>query len=349
MNNKAFGLDIGATTMKLVWLSHEKDGYKLQSCLLAPTPPKGMLSSSPLDEEEMSNSIKKAVIEANIKTKQVNLALAENQVYTKVIDMPNLSDRELSSAIYWEAEQYIPVPLSNITLVWSVLKRPPKTAASEKMQVLMVGAPTALIKKYQQIIGSAGLSISSMETELLATVRSLVGSIGPNQSFPPSLIVSIGAVSTSIAIVRENVLVFTYSTQIGGAAINRAIATDFGLTPQQAEEYKKVYGISGKSLGGRIGEATAPILMSIVSEVKKALAFYSQKYKDDLPIAQIVLSGGTAKLPGIELFFAENCGIETLMANPWKILTSQQVPKEILDNASDYTIAVGLAMKDESR
>jgi type IV pilus assembly protein PilM len=133
---------------------------------------------------------------------------------------------------------------------------------------------------------------------------------------------------------------------VGGSAINRAIATDFGLTLQQAEEYKKVYGVSGKSLGGKIGQATEPILNSILMEVKKSLAFYSQKYKDEGPIRQILLSGGTAKLPGIDLFFANNSGIETAIANPWKVLSSQTIPKEVLDNASDYTIAVGLAMRN---
>src|SRR3990167_8029640 len=140
MNKKAFGLDVGATTMKLVWLGGQK-GFTLLSCLIAPTPPKGMFSSSPIDEEEMAQAIKKAMEEANIKAKSVNVALPENQVYTKVIEMPVLSDRELTSAIYWEAEQYIPVPLSNITLVWSVLKRPKSPSPTEKMEVLMVGAP----------------------------------------------------------------------------------------------------------------------------------------------------------------------------------------------------------------
>lgn len=354
MNRKAFGLDVGATTMKLVWLGGQRSqkegvgGFSLLSCLLAPTPPKGMLSESPIDEEEMAQVIKKAAEEANIKTKTVNVALPENQVYTKVIEMPVLSDRELAQAIYWEAEQHIPVPLSNITLVWNVLKRPKTPSPAEKMEVLMVGAPTALIKKYQKVLGMAGFTINSMETELLASVRSLaVGT--PTDPFPPSVIVSIGAVSTSLTIVREGEMVFTYSTQIGGAAINRAIATDLGLTPQQAEEYKKVYGVTGKSLGGKIGQSTSPILTSIVSEAKKAIAFYSEKYKDDFPIKQVILSGGTSKLPGIEIFFAQNLGIETVMANPWKILTSQQIPKEIIDNAPDYTIAVGLAMKDDTR
>mgnify|MGYP001614692844 CR=1 FL=1 len=342
MNKKPFGLDIGATTIKLVFLEGQKGGYIYKASLIAPVSAKGMLSESPLDEEEMAQTIRKAVNDANIDSKYVNVALAENQVYTKVLEMPVLSDRELASAIYWEAEQYIPVPLTNVALTWNVMKKPDHPVPADKMQVLMVGAPTMLIKKYQKILLMADLVINSMETEILSTIRSLV--LGEN--FPPTLIISIGAVSTSFAIVRNGVMVFTYSMSIGGAAINRAIATDFGLTPVQAEEYKKVYGVSGKSLGGKIGQATEPILNSILTEAKKSLAFYTQKYKDETPIRQILLSGGTAKLPGIEIFFASNSGIETAIANPWKVLSSQAIPKEVLDNASDYTIAVGLAMRE---
>ncbi|MCL5746843.1 MAG: type IV pilus assembly protein PilM [Patescibacteria group bacterium] len=342
MNKKPFGLDIGATAIKIVFIEKQGNGYIYKSSLIAPSPPRGMLSESPLDEEDMAQTIRKAVSDANVDSKYVNVALAENQVYTKVLEMPVLSDRELASAIYWEAEQYIPVPLTNITLTWNILKKPEHPVAGDKMDVLMVGAPTMLIKKYQKIMTMAGLTINSMETEILSTIRSLV--LGEN--FPPTLIINIGAVSTSFAIVRNGIMVFTYSMSIGGAAINRTIATDFGLTPGQAEEYKKVYGISGKSLGGKIGQATEPILNSILAEAKKSLAYYTQKYKDESPIRQILLSGGTAKLPGIDIYFASNSGIETAIANPWKVLSSQAIPKEVLDNASDYTIAVGLAMRN---
>ena len=343
MNNKrSFGLDIGATSVKLVALDGKSGAFILKAAHISPAPTKGMLSESPLDEEEMAQALVKAIKDAGVDSKSVNIALPENQVYTKVLEMPVLSDRELASAIYWEAEQYIPVPLTNITLVWNILKRPDHPTQTDKMEVLMVGAPTMLVSKYQKIISIAGLEINGMETEILATIRSLV----LDDKFPTSLIVNIGAVSTSFAIIRGGIMVFTYSMSIGGAAINRAIATDFGLSPQQAEEYKRVYGISGKSLGGKIGKATEPILNSILGEIKKSIAFYSQKYKDDAPIRQIILSGGTAKLPGIEIFFANNSGIETAIANPWKVLSSQQMPKNILDNASDYTIAVGLAMRD---
>ncbi len=341
MTRQPFGLDIGVTTIKLVWLDRKNEGFFFKASSIVPTPPKGIMSESPLDEEEMAQTIQKAVVLAGIDSKFVNVALAENQVYTKVLEMPVLSDRELGSAIYWEAEQYIPIPLSNIKLTWSILQRPQNPQPTDKMQVLMVGAPTLLINKYQKIISMAGLTVNAMETEILSTVRALIYGENP----PPTLIVSIGSVSTSFALVREGIMIFTYSMSVGGTAISRAIASDFGFTQGEAEEYKKTYGVEGSTLGGKIGQATAPILNSIIIEVKKSLAYYSQKYRD-LPIKQIILSGGTANLPGIDVYFANNAGIETVIANPWKVLAPSQVPKEILDNASDFTIAVGLAMRD---
>lgn len=344
MNKKSFGLDIGVSSIKAVELELDKAGFRLGACIVAPTPPKGMLSESQVDEEEMAQVIKKAVSDAGISGKKVNVALPENQVYTKVVEMPYLSDRELASAIYWEAEQYIPIPLPSVSLSWNVIKRSPKPQPNEKMGVLMVGAPALIVKKYQKVLSQAGLTIGAMETEIISTVRGLTA-FTPVNSVTPSIIINIGAISTSLAIVIGNNLIFTYSLPIGGAAINRAISADFGLSSVQAEEYKKTYGIAKGPLGQRIGKATEPIMSSILSEVKKAIVYYSQKYKDSR-VEQIIISGETAKLPGIDIYFANSSGIETVVANPWKFLNPANVPKEILDKAPDYSIAVGLALRD---
>jgi type IV pilus assembly protein PilM len=255
--------------------------------------------------------------------------------------MPVLSDKELTSAIYWEAEQYIPVPLDTITFDYRVLRRPESVDEAPKMDVLLVGSPTALIDKYEKILSLGGLSLAAVETEILSSIRAIV----TDKSFPATLIITIGAVSTSLAIIKSGILVFTYNIPTGGVALSRAIAADLGFSISQAEEYKKVYGIFTNGVEGKIGKATEPVLSSIISEMKKALIFYSEKYRDD-PLQQIILSGGSAKLPGLNTFFTKNIGIPTGIANPWSILSSQDIPKEIIDNAADYTIAVGLAMKE---
>lgn len=348
MNIRPLGIDIGASTIKAVWFSQpQKDMLALAAAVIAPTPPKGMLSESPIDEEEMARVIRQIVLEAKITTKTVNVALPENKVYTKVLEMPTLSDKELASAIYWEAEQYIPVDLNTVTLDWKVLKKPETQVGTEKMQVLLVGAPTSLIEKYQRVFSLAGMSIQFVETEILSIIRALVfPSVSKQMTFPNSIIVNIGAMSTSLAIIKDGLLVFTYSVAIGGSAINRAIAADFGFSLSQAEEYKKTYGLTNQTVGDKISASAKPILVSLAQEVKKALAFYKEKYKNEAPLVQILLAGGTAKLPGIDLFFAQECGIETATANPWLVLDNQQVPKEIIDNSCDYAIAVGLALRD---
>lgn len=340
MSKKSFGLDIGTNTLKMVSLSPGKDGFVLDASIISPIPPKGMMSDSPLDQEEMARAIKKAADESGIDTKFVNISLPETQIYTKVIEMPVISDKELSSAILWEAEQYIPIPLANVTFVWSVLRRPQKPTPEDKMDVLMVGAPTILVNKYKKIVNMAGLMVSSMETQILSAIRALI-----NPASPPTLLVDVGEMSTSLAIVKDGIMVFTYSSPTGGAAISRAIASSFNLSIAEAEMYKKTYGFADKVFGGKIGVAASPILSTILIEIKKALSFYEQKYKDS-PIKQIVLSGGTSKLPGINLFFANNCGIETVVGNPWKRLINQQIPKQILDSGPEYTIAAGLAERD---
>ncbi len=343
MKTRPFGLDIGPTTTKTVWLSDDKGKYAISSIMQSPTPQKGMMSESPFDQEAMAQAIKQMLVQGKITTPYVNIALPDSQVYTRVLDMPVLTDQELASAIYWEAEQYIPLPLKSVTLDWSILEKPKKPSEGGKMQVLLVGTPTMLLDKYQKILGMAGLTINIVETEILSAIRPLT-----KENTPSSLIVHIGDLSTSFAIVKKGVIVFSYSVATGGIAITRAIASDFGLNVAQAEEYKKAYGILQQGISGKIGKATEPILISIITEIRKAVAFYTQRYQTEMPIAQIILSGANARLPGIDLFFAQNCGIETDIANPFRQLEIDiaSLPKEIIEKASDFTIACGLSMRD---
>lgn len=342
MKNTTFGLDIGTTTIKVVALERNNNVTSYVTAYMAPTPIQGMQSESPFDHQEMAQIINKLVIDAKITTNNVSLALPESHAFTKVIEMPVLSDKELGNAIYWEAEQYIPVPLESVTLAWSKLRVIKSSAPEDKMQVLLVAAPKDLIKRYQTILELSGLNIVSIETEILAIIRSLLTA----KNFPTSLIVHIGAMSTTLGIIQNDTLVFNYPLPLGGIALTRAIASDFGLQPEQAEEYKRVYGLSDKNFGGKVGKAIEPILISLLTEVKKAMTFYSEKYKNDSPISQILLTGGSASLPGLAVYFAQNLGIESVLANPWKMLNIQRVPQQIEGRGPEFSVAIGLALKE---
>ncbi len=342
MKSDTFGLEIRTDIMRALWFKREKDLLVLGGVAQAVPPPSGIVSEAAVDQQQMAQAIREMVASGKINVKKVHIALADNQVYTKVIDMPDLSDKELSSAIRWEAEQHIPAPLETITLDWKILRRQKeKKTGLSKMQVLLVAAPIGLIRRYERIVTLAGLTISSIETEILSVIRSIV--VGDN--YPTSVIVNINSTSTTLAIVQANTLIFTYLMPLGSDALDRAIAAEFGFSLDQAEEYRRVYGVSEETFGGKLSRAMEPILMSLLSEVKRALTFYNDQYKNEYPIYQIVLSGSAARLPGMSLFFVQNCGIETVVANGWTSFGIAQVPKEIIEGGPEYSVVVGLALK----
>jgi len=337
----SFGLDIGTQYIKVVQLSKDGKNVSLRSCLSVPLPGSGMVSESSFDLEEVAQTIRKLVNDANINTNNVHTALPDSSVYTKVVEIPQLSDKDLQAAIYWEAEQNIPAPLATITLSWQMLRKR-ETATDSLMDVFLVGAPTNLVKKYQNVLEMAGLTPLSLETEIISVVRSL--GLTPNS--PTTLIANISGFSTALAIVQKGLLVFTYAIPLGGMAINRAISTEFGFSDQQAEEYKRVYGVADKQVGGKIAHAIEPILQSMSTEMRKAVAFYNGKYLTPIDIQQVILAGPTGVLPGIDLFFVQSLGIETVTANPWKMCNIGNVPENVMNTSTDYSLAVGLALKD---
>ncbi len=334
------GLDIGSHSIKLVEIERRKDEAILLATGSIPTPPKVLLSANPEDIESIAMVIKKLWNETGAHTKNVNIALPESQVFTRVIEVPQLSDRELTSAIKWEAEQYIPMPLDQVTVDFTIL-RDSRETGTNKMEVLLVASPKTLVEKYVTILEYADLIPVAVETEIIAASRALIRTTGGVRTV---MIVSLGAQTTDLVIVRNGILSFTRSISSGGEALSRAVAQSFGFEISQAEEFKKTYGIEKDKLEGKILAAVQPIMDTIIGEMKRAIAFYQEKYKDE-QIGVAILSGGTARVPGMVVYMAENLGIEVQLANPW-IGIVRDARFHVLDNEGPvFSVAVGLALR----
>ena len=338
-----FGLDIGTHSIKAVQLGGQTSRPVFIAAGQVPTPSQSQNhESSDEDIKIIAETIKKLHQEAHISTDKAVTALPEAQIFTRVLELPNLSDKEVESAIQWEAEQYVPIPMNEVRLDWQILSRPKSKGTSEKVEVLLVAAPKVLITKYLNIIKMAGLNALSLETEITAVVRSLVQRV---EGTPTSLIISIGASTTDISIVSANQISFTRSIATGGLALARGVAQELGFELDQATEYMKTYGLDATQLEGKVMQAIKPIFDVVVNEIRRALAFYGGKHADT-PVKRVVLTGGTAKLPGLVLYLAEALGLEVQLGNPWEgISLPSQVSQRLIQEGTSYSVAVGLAIK----
>lgn len=335
------GLDIGSKTIKLVELVKDGPRRKLRSS--------GVVgySGSPIEHMQdgkeltvLAELIKKLHKESNTSSKDVIIALPEPQVFTRTIKFPLLTDQEIASAVKWEAEQYIPIPVNEAIIQHKILERR-EGASPPEVLVLLVAAPRVLVEKYVKAVQTAGLAVVAVETELMALVRALA------PADQTTLLIDFGARSTDIAIAKNGLLSFSRSIPTAGEAFTRAVAQSLGVEQKQAEEYKRTYGLSGSQLEGKVGGALGPVFKLVADELKKAIQYYQTEEKGDVP-SSVILSGGTAGLPEAISTLSKSLGLEVVVGNPFaKVTMDPETAKKIAPYAPLYSIAIGLALGGE--
>lgn len=334
------GIDIGSKTIKIVELQKEGTGYSLSASGIVGY--SGTTVDKMTDDKEMaglSAVIKKLHAEAGVSSKDVVISVPEQLVFTRTIKFPMLTDPEIASAVKWESEQYIPIPINEAVIQHTILARNEKATPPEVL-VLLVAAPRVVVEKYVKVVEGAGLTPIAVETELIALTRALA----PIDK--TVLLVDLGANSTDIAISSQGLLSFSRSIPIAGEAFTRAVSQGLGISPVQAEEYKKTYGLETTQLEGKIKGALAPVLRMVVDEIKKAVNYYQTEEKGETPNA-IIISGGTSGMPQIISMFSSLLGMEVLIGNPFsKVSIDPETAKKLAAYSPLYAVAVGLALRD---
>ncbi len=337
-----FGLDIGSHTIKAVQIDKKDGSSRLTHFSIYDTPPRVFESEAEEDRKALAKAVKSAVKEANIKSRKVVAALPESKLFTRVIELPQMSDKELSASLEYEAERYIPFPIDEATYDFEVVAKPEK---AEKMQVLLVASPENLTRRYLDVLESAGLEVLALEPETVALTRALVGEGEKAQI--PTLLVSIGSSSTDLIITKEGKIRFTRSVGTGGKALGRALARALGFEEEQAESYKKSYGLEEGQLEGKVSDVLKPVFKVIVEEMRRSLDFYESRRSGE-GVKRIILSGGTANLPGVLVYLASEFGVEVQLANPWEDVhfSEEELDREKMEELGPVlAVAVGMALR----
>lgn len=334
------GLDLGLSQIKYVTL--KKETKELLSYGSNSNPGVSLDSEAPADIDNYAKFLRGFLETQNVPTNLVSVGLPESKVFNSIITVPKMSEKELKGAVSFEAEQYLPLPLKDLIYDYKVIG---ESVDGSKQEVLLVASPKATINKYSQIITKANLTLVGLEPETTALARSVVDDAPSPMA---SLLVSLGAASTDLAIVYDGVVRFTRSIGTGGKALTRALCQDLGFEPSQAEEYKKTYGLDETQLEGKIAKSLKPVFELILDEIKRALAYYQTHETRNPALKRLVLCGGTSSLPGALVYLAAALNLEAQLANPWlKVKNKGNFSiKELEEIGPVFSVAVGLALKD---
>ncbi|MFH1575357.1 MAG: type IV pilus assembly protein PilM [Candidatus Nealsonbacteria bacterium] len=339
----AFGLDISDLSLKIIQLKKKGRFFDLASFGETTMKPGIINQGEVKNEKDLAESISKAVREAKgekIKTKYAVISLPEEKAFLQVIQLPSMTEEEVKKAVYFEAENYIPLPIESVYLDSQIISY---DRTANKLNVLIAAAPKIMIDPYLSSLKKAGLQPVVFEIESQAISRALVEK---EMSKEPLLLVDMGANRTSFIIFSGCSLGFTSTAQVSSQQFTEAVSKSLKVGLKEAEELKIKHGIGGDKEGQKIFEILYPFLIDLITQIKKYLDYCKTHYNQE--VKNILLCGGGAGTKGLIDFLSIYLKLPVKCGNPWTNILSDQTKevKQLSHKESlRYTTAIGLALR----
>lgn len=328
------GLDIGTGRIKYVQLKQQKNLTKLIGYGNLEMPENIIIEGIISEPEKLAEILKKHLADppwGKITAQRVVASLPESKLFTRTIEIPSVSEKDIDEAINYEIEQSIPIPATDLYADWQIVGK-----SDESYSVFMAAAPRSIIDSYVQLVGLLGLEPIALEVSLAAITRAIIPEKEKNLA---TMVIDIGARTTNMAIYQNNIQVAA-SAPIGAEIIKDTLATELDVNAKEANRLL-LAGLKNKDKSAEIIQGE---LRKIMDEVDRLLKYHREK-NGDKDVDQILLCGGIGSMSGLAEFIESESKIKSKAGNPWSNISIYPIKPVPKDEASLYSAAIGLCLR----
>jgi len=338
------GLDISSTSVKLLELSRQGEGYRVEAYAAEPLPPNSVVEKNITDVEAVGEAVRRVVKRSGSRAKNAAVAVAGSSVITKVITMPaTLSEEDIESQIELEADQYIPYSLEEVNLDFEVLG--PSDDNPDTLDILLAASRSENVDSRVAAVEIGGLAAKVVDIEAY-TLENAFGLIAPQipggTQDKTIAVIDIGATMTTLSVLHDEKIIYTRDQVFGGKQLTEEIQRRYGLSYEEAGMAKRQGGLPDNY----IPEVLDPFKDAMAQQVSRSLQFFFSSSHHS-SVSHIVLAGGSASIPGVDELIEERIGTSTSIANPFTnmALASRIKAQALSNDAPALMIACGLALR----
>ncbi len=281
--------------------------------------------ATPIDAENadavLAPALGEIVRERGIRPGKVALSVSGQMAFQRFAAIPAAGgDDRFEQLVRYEIEQNVPFPIDEMVCDRQVLGDTP----SGDKSVMIVAAKTDQIEAITSAVQSVGFSPELVDVSPIALTNAVRYATGDDGTC--SVILDIGAKTTSLVIV-EGDTIYNRSIPVAGNAITKEIAAALGCTTEEAEQikvesaYVSMGGVTEDEdeLADRVSKVCRAVLTRLHAEISRSINFYRSQQGGSAP-SKLYLTGGTALLPQLDVFFAESLQTEVEFFNPFEVI-----------------------------
>ncbi len=351
------GLKIGGSQIAAARVSNNGVAA-LEQVARQPLPMGIVVGGELRDPDALTEALKVFFAKNKLPKKGVRLGIANpNRIGVRTYPIDGTeNDKQLANAMQYRASDLLNIPLDEAVLDWQVVDESVDAEGTNSKRVLLVVAYRDLVDRYVDACRKAGITLAGIDLEAFAMLRALSAPAEPT-SEPTDrrglVAVAIGFDRSTFAVTDGRVCDFTRVLEWGGSALNSKLADAFNSAPSEVETLK-----CGLSLDGTIApDGLAPESVAVAVDVVKrelgsfarqlveSLQFY-QNQPGSLPIAEIVVTGGTAQMPGLADELSRLIGVPVRVGNPLARLKVSKRVSASEQQVGSLAVAIGLGIED---
>lgn len=336
------GLDIGASSIKMIKLESRAGNYAVKAMGVRDLPVEALVAEEIKDRDSIVFNLQSLIEQTDAKAKHVVISISGHGVITDRITIERKTGAEAEQAILFEAEQRSPFDVEDVTLDYYVIDVNEET---NKMDVLLVAARNEFLNNILEIISDAGLKPVIVDTDAFAILNSyeINYEIDPDRV---TALVNIGYDTTNITFIKDGKYHSTRDIAAGGRLVFDAIQKEFRLN--QELTHKAIRGEMEASIDQDMLKAT---IITSTEELLTGLELGFSYFKSVTKVPNIdwiILSGGGALIPYLPEFVQTKLNIPIEIANPLRNIEydpdmfSSIQPEKI---APLLSVAIGLAAR----
>ena len=351
-HKRLVGLKIGASQLAAARIVNNGSPELVQVAREGLEP--GIIVGGELREPDALAEALKRFFRTNKLSKQaVRLGIASNRIGVRTFEIGGIDDpKQLENAIRFRAQETLPIPLEEAVLDYQILGVTTDDEGARTHRVLLVVAYRDLVDRYQAACRKAGIKLVGVDLEAFALLRAL-GDRSAVASNAAIVVATVGHERSTLAVSDGETCEFTRIIEWGGMNLNVAIARALDVAPSEAGPVKHSISLLEPAeamdnidpeRAAKVRTAVHEELQTFSRELVSSLQFY-QAQPGSLGIGEIVLTGGTAQMPGLDAELSRLIGVAVRVGNP---LARVKLGKKVGDDHELGSLAVAIGLGIES-
>jgi type IV pilus assembly protein PilM len=349
---RLIGLKIGASQIAAARVVNNGSPEVVEA-YREPLEPGVVVSGEIRDTDALAGALSRFFDLHKLPKKGVRLGLSNNRIGVRVFEIEGVTDeRQLENAIRFRAEEVLPIPLDEAVLDYVVLDDQTKEDGTPVRRILLVVAYREVVDRYLEACHAAGLEVVGIDLEAFALLRSLAAPTDEPAGGGALVAVAVGFDRTTIAVSTGRYCEFTRVLDWGGWSLNTAIARELDMAPSEVESIKRQLALGEQveveglepERAAKAQDAVQRALSAFARELVASLHFY-QAQPGALGIGEIVITGGTAHMPGLPEAIGRLIGAPVRFGDPFKrVKVGRKV--DTANQAGSLAVAIGLGIED---